>query len=288
MIHVLEHSLLESLKVFVVILVFYILFSFFETKLASLLTKNKKLSPLLGAIFGLIPQCGFPILAADLYIKKHISFGTLLSVFIACSDESLPILISSIKDHKYIILLIVIKFVLAVLVGYIFDLISSKSKQEVHDHHHHCHHQEEVHVGCCNHSINDNKESHLKKHLLHPLIHSLKIFIFIFIINFTLGSLIHFIGEDNLSTFITSSYYLTPLFSTLIGLIPNCVSSVILTNLFILGSIPFGGLLGGLIINSGLGSIYLLKNKESRVDYIKITSILVIISLVIGYLFILF
>jgi len=288
MIHVLEHSLLESLKVFVVILIFYILFSFFETKLASLLTKNKKLSPLLGAIFGLIPQCGFPILAADLYIKKHISFGTLLSVFIACSDESLPILISSIKDHKYIILLIVIKFVLAVLVGYIFDLISSKSKQEARDHHHHCHHQEEVHVGCCNHSINDNKESHLKKHLLHPLIHSLKIFIFIFIINFTLGSLIHFIGEDNLSSFITSSYYLTPLFSTLIGLIPNCVSSVILTNLFILGSIPFGGLLSGLIINSGLGSIYLLKNKESRVDYIKITSILVIISLVIGYLFILF
>ena len=103
MLEVFEHSILDSLRVLVTILIFYILFSFFETKLSAILTKNKKLSPILGAIFGLVPQCGFPILAADLYIKKHISLGTLLSVFIACSDESLPILISSINSLIFII-----------------------------------------------------------------------------------------------------------------------------------------------------------------------------------------
>ena len=286
MLEVFEHSIIDSLKVFITILLFYILFSFFETKLSNLLTKNKKLSPILGAVFGLIPQCGFPILAADLYIKKHISLGTLVSVFIACSDESLPILISSIKDHKYIVFIILIKFVLAVIAGYIIDLISSKSKKEAKEHHAHCHHHEEVHIGCCSHSIDDKEEKGINKHLLHPLIHSLKILIFVFVINFAFEFLIYIFGEDKISSFISSVYYLTPLFSTLIGLIPNCASSVILTDLFILGSIPFAAIVSGLIINSGLGSIYLLKNKESLRDYIKITLILVIISLIVGYLFI--
>ena len=278
------HSLLDSLKIFVVVFLFYIILSFFESKISHVLEKSKKISPLIGSATGLIPQCGVSVIASDLYLKKHITMGTLVAIFISCSDEALPILFSDINLIPSTLLLIAIKFIVGFVVGFTLDLILSNTKKEVKEHHHHCHHEHEVIKGCCHHDINNDHENKWKIHLLHPLLHSLKLLAYIFVITFIFELLIHFIGEENISLFLQSNKFLAPLFTTLLGLIPNCASSVIIADLYILQAIPFGAVLSGLIMNSGLGTIYLLKNKHHRKDTLVIYIILFLVSLISGYI----
>lgn len=283
MLDVFIDSLLDSLIVLGIIFIFYFLLSFFESKLANSLQKNKKISPLLGSVFGIIPQCGFSVVASDLYLKKHITMGTLIAVFISCSDEALPIILSKPDKYLSLIPLILIKVILGFSVGYIVDLIFSSNKKSVEEHYHHCDHHEEVHIGCCHHEIDNKEESKLHQHLIHPLVHSLKIFVYVFIITFAFGTLIYYIGESNITSFLSKSKYFTPLFTTIIGLIPNCASSVIITNLFILDSISFGACLSGLIVNAGLGMFMLLKNKSNLKNALIILAVLVATALISGY-----
>ena len=284
MLDVFIDSLLDSLKIVLVVFIFNIIFSFFEAKLSSLLEKNKKVSPFLGALFGMVPQCGFSIIASDLYLKKHITIGTIIAIFIACNDEALPILFTATDRIWQVILLIVCKFVLGFAVGFLVDCIFSKNKKDVKEHYKHCEHTPEIHHGCCHHEIDNEKESFLHSHILHPLIHSLKIFIYIFVINMLFGALIYFIGEDSIVNFLTQNKYLSPLFAIIIGLIPNCASSVLIANLFVLNALPFGACLSGLIVNAGLGSIYILKSKEHRKDFFIIIGFLIMTALIAGYL----
>lgn len=284
MLDVFIDSLLDSLKVVIIVLLFNILLSFFEAVLAEKLQKNKKVSPLLGAAFGLIPQCGFSIIASDMYLKQHITMGTLLAVFIACSDEALPILLSNPNKLSAVLPLIVIKFILGFLVGFSVDLLMSKAKHAVDEHHNHCSHVKEIHVGCCHHDIDNEKESKISHHLIHPLFHSLKIFGYIFIINFLFGTIIFLVGEDSIVSLLQKSRWFSPLIATMIGLIPNCASSVIITNLFLLDGISFGACLSGLIVNAGLGMIYLLKSKHNQKNTAIIFAILVSTALIAGYI----
>lgn len=284
MLDILLDSLLDSLKVLAVVFFFYIALSFFETKLSLLLERNKKVSPLLGAFFGILPQCGFSVVAADLYLKRHITVGSLLAVFIACSDEALPILLSSGDKLPSVLPLIGLKLCIAIGVGYLVDWIYRGNKEEVHRHHEHCEHEEEIHIGCCQHAIDDREEKPVHRHLIHPLIHTLKIFIYIFFINLAFGLLFYFIGEDAIISFLSSNRFLSPLFTVIIGLIPNCASSVIITDLFLLNGIPFGACLSGLIVNAGLGMMFLLKNREHRKETLVILTVLIATALISGYL----
>lgn len=279
-------SLLDSLKILLIVFIFNLILSFFEAHISSLFEKNKKLSPLFGSLIGLIPQCGFSVLASDLYLKRHITIGTLIAVFISCSDEALPILFTSINKLPYAFLLIGLKFILGFIVGFLVDVIYTNSKKEVHDHQEHCHHHKEIQKGCCHHEINNENEKPLHAHLLHPLIHSLKIFIYVFIITFIFGIILYYIGEENVINFLTNNKYLSPLFSIIIGLIPNCASSVLIANLYILNAIPFSACLSGLMVNAGLGTFLLLKNKGHRKDALIIFGILILASLLAGYGFI--
>lgn len=274
MLDVVLEALLDSLKVLVFSLILYIIFSFFEEKITTLLKKHKRISPILGASVGLIPQCGISVVAADLYIKEHITLGTLFAVFFACSDEALPILFSSSGNILNAILLLALKFIFGFIIGFIIDVILRKSldKKEI----------EDIHIGCCHHEI-DHHDSPIHEHLIHPLLHSLKIFIYVFIVNLIFGSIIYCIGEDKILNFLTQSKWLTPVVCGVVGLIPNCASSVILSELFILNGIPFAALFTGLCTNAGLGSIYLFKNKRSIKDIISIISLLFISSIFLGY-----
>ena len=274
----LTDALLDTLKVFVVVFLIYILFSFIEGKIAKKFEKQSKFSPLIGASIGLIPQCGFSIVSADLYRKKYISMGTLLAVFIACSDEALPVLLSY-PDKLYILIpLLLIKFIIAVIFGYLIDFIYKK--QIIHPTH-----QEEilVHSGCCHHEIEQEKESNLKKHFLHPLIHSLKIGVYVLIVNLLFALLIYFVGENSIKVFLNRNLYLTPVLAGLVGLIPNCASSVILTELYISSALSFGALMSGLICNAGLGLIYLFKDKKNMKNAFLMMFILYMISMISGY-----
>ena len=276
---ILLDSLKDSILVFAFVFLFHVILSFIETPVSNFLIKRKKTSPIFGALFGLIPQCGTSVVGAELYIKKYITVGTLIAVFLSCSDEALLVLLGAWNEKTLMIFpLIGLKLVTGIVFGLLIDLIIRKQKiievdhveeeTECHTHHH------------------ENTPAHA--HLIHPLIHSIKVFIYIFVINLALGTLIGFIGKDNFSNFMTSSRYLAPLFSSIIGLIPNCASSLLITELFVDGHLSFGALFAGLLVNSGLGLMVLLKEKSMIKRTLIIVGICFIIAVGLGYLTCLF
>lgn len=336
---VLLDAFLDTLKLSWVLLIFYILIELVEQKIASKMHSKlkSKYSVAVGSCFGIVPQCGFSVLASDLYSKRQITVGALLAVFIATSDEALPILISSLNQKGVwlkLLMLIGAKLILALIAGYAVDLIihnvqkkkvkieqvaDGNSQNDVgqaveHEHKHEHHHEEEqstltanvfenaneghahdheheheadeeevdIHKGCCGHHIDDEKESDVKKYLVHPLLHTLKILAYIFIINFIMGTLIYFIGAERLAEFMSKSGALQPIIVTLVGLIPNCASSVIITELFLSNTISFGSCLGGLIVNAGLGIAYLFKTNKNFKQNLAITGGLFAFALVIA------
>ena len=272
---VLLDSLLDSLKVLGIAFIFNIVLSFFEGKISKVIGKQNKLSPLVGSASGIIPQCGISVVASDMYIKERITAGTLLAVFFACSDEALPLLFTESSKIIYVIPLLLIKVIFGFILGFTVDLILRKKELKNLD--------DEVHIGCCHHHIDDEEENVYHKHLLHPFVHSLKIFAYVFIINVIFGTIVHFVGENLISNFLDTNTYLSVLLAALIGLIPNCSSSVIITKLFLSGGLNFGALISGLCINAGLGFMYLFKNKKTRIQGLKLLATLFIYSLLIGY-----
>ncbi|MDD7736324.1 MAG: putative manganese transporter [Bacilli bacterium] len=281
---ILVDSLLESLIVLAFVFAIYVLLSFVEVKIAKKISKENKLSPLFGSLFGLVPQCGVSVVASDLYLKEHITMGTLVAIFLSCNDEAIPLLIASHNEKALsVIPLVILKFVIGFIVGFVLDWII-RDRKHVEDHLDHCHHEEEVHVGCCHHHIDDEKENKIKKYLVHPLIHSLKIFAYVFAITFAFSLIIALVGEDNIKGFLQSNKYLSPLFSVIIGLIPNCASSVLISELYVMNGLSFGSLLGGLLMNSGLGLVYLLKSKKNIKNTLLIVGVCFLVSIICSYL----
>ena len=280
--HSIEHALIDTAKVFIVVLLIYFGLSFIEGKIAKKFQKSNKYSPIIGAAIGLIPQCGFSIVASDLYKKKHISVGTLLAVFIACSDEALPILLSSSDKILSVIPLFIVKYVLAISFGYLIDLILKKKTIIIKKHNHH---NTFIHKGCCHHEIEEHEEeSFVKKHIIHPLLHTLKICAYVLVVNIIFELLIYYVGEDNIKEFLNNNIYLTPLLSGLVGLIPNCASSVIISDLYVSDILTFSATLAGLISNAGLGLVFLFKDKNNIKKSILITLTLSLIAIISGYL----
>lgn len=291
MVDVLLDSLIDSLKVLAIAFILYFIISFVEDKIGHLLGKKNRFSPLIGSSLGLIPQCGISVIGANLYLAHHISMGTLIALFISCSDEALPILLISTNAGQLlsILLIIGIKFVLGFLVGFIVDFFMYHKKEEVENHleHEECeHHFENIEMeGCCHHHLGGkNSDSKWQKHLIHPLIHSIKIFIYCFIINMIFGILVYFIGEENISDFLSHFRYFSPVVSSLIGMIPNCASSVLITETYLANGIGLGAAIAGLSINAGLGLIFLFKKKETLKETFTILGILLIVSISAGYI----
>ena len=251
---VLLDALKDSAIVFAFVFVFHLLLSFIEDKLSSFLTKNKKLSPLFGSLFGIIPQCGTSVLAADLYIKKYVTFGTLAAVFLSCSDEAVLVLLTHPSEKTIMVLpLIGSKFVIGFAIGYLVDLLYRKQevikpeedpKDVICEEHHH-------------------KDTKLHKHLIHPLIHSLEIFAYVLVINICLGLIIASVGEENFANFLLSNRYAAPVYAALIGLIPNCASSVVMTEIYMSNMISLGSLMAGLLTGAGVGLLVLFKTTVS-------------------------
>ena len=283
MIDVILDAVYDSIKAFFVIFVVYIILSFVEIKIANKLKKGSKLSPLYGAVVGLIPQCGISVVGADLYSKKHISVGTLMAIFIACSDEAIPLILGGgISKAIAVFPLLLFKLIIGFSVGVIVDLVISN--KDVAQHMESCkHHDIETHTGCCHHHI-DEDDGRFETHIYHPFIHSLKLFAYVLGINVVLGLIVYFIGEDTLSSFLENSKYLSVFYAVIVGLIPNCSSSVILAELFINNSLSFGATLAGLCVNAGLGMVFLFKDKSNIKRNVLILISLISISLIVGYL----
>lgn len=322
--HAVLHALEETIILLPFLFVCYVLIEFIETWTSKKTTKSLnsgKLQVLAGAGIGLIPQCGFGVVATDLYSKKRIRMGALVAIYIATSDEAIPVILSNPDKIGALLPLLLFKFLFAILVGYIvlaFELKLEKSKTEhlshVHNHsdeheipknlvethsietHEHEHNNveeidcgENIHIGCCGHEIEEhecgkmNTKGKLKHYLFHPFLHTLYIFSFILLINIIFNIVVHYVGEEQLANFMMQAKPLTPLFAMIIGLIPNCASSVILTNMYLIGSLPFGALLSGLIVNAGISITLLFKQNKNIKQNLTILGVLLITSLVAGY-----
>ena len=190
-------SLIDSALVFIFVFLIHFLLSFFENRIANFLIKRKKTGPLFGSLFGLIPQCGTSVLGADLYTKKYITMGVIVSVFLSCSDEAFIKLLTSGNPSKMIMVLplIGLKFVIGFVIGYLTDLIFRKQNLTKIEH---IEHQEK-----CEHHHTHNSPIH--EHLIHPLLHSLEIFAYVLVINLALGFIIGFVGEEAFINFLSTN-----------------------------------------------------------------------------------
>ena len=298
--HVLLHSLIDTAKLLPVLFVIYFLIELLEYKNIFKFEKSKllkgKSSPVMGALFGSVPQCGFSVISSELYSKRKISIGALIAVFVATSDEALPLMISNYKAIPSLLLLLAVKIVMAIIIGYFamllyskvfkFEKIEIKSLENNKENHsekeqpdeHKDEHEEHLHA-CCHHDLQDEKFD-----WKHPLIHCLKITLYIFIFNVVFGMIVELVGEDNLISFLGTNHFLQPLLAVIIGLIPNCVSSVVITELYLAGGLTFGSIVAGLSVNAGIGLIVLFKENKNKKENLFIVLSLIIPSLVFGYL----
>ena len=241
-------------------------------KAQNIIKKSGKFGPAIGSLLGIVPQCGFSAAAANFYAGRVISLGTLIAIFLSTSDEMLPILISEAAPISLIGKVILIKFIIGMICGFIIDLFSkfySKEKNMEEEIEHLCEHDH-----CdCEHGV---VKSAIK--------HSLNIFVFIIIVSFILNLLIHFIGEDTISSIFNSNKILGPILASFVGLIPNCASSVILTQLNLSGVIPLSTMISGLLVNAGLGLLVLFRVNNNLKENIFITTLLYVIGVLSGFI----
>ena len=251
---VLPEALLDSLKVFPFLFLMYVLIEFLEHRTNVSRNKNLlrgRLAPLLGASVGLIPQCGFSVMAAKLYDKKFIRTGTVLAVFLATSDEAFILLLSSDAAAAAVAPLIVVKFAVAVGVGYLANaLFRREALSEPAE-------GEEVHGSPCGHDHEHDKP--VRQYLVHPLLHSLEVFAYLLAVNVAFGIAMHY-ASDAVTRFLRGGEWFQPLIAAAVGLIPNCAASVLITQAYIGGCITFGACTAGLCANAGLGFVILFKN----------------------------
>ena len=351
-------ALIDSLKILGVLVVFNVIIALIEPKVSKNVKMRGRLAPLIGVSLSLLPQCGLSVVATDLYKKRHITVGTLIGVYLACSDEALPIFISNPDRALDVLPLIALKFALGLIFGYLINLIWVKSRKtvdhhlshcddqyqirlthcegaelvkneqtveqvedvkiiteapEIHEHNHfdpshpYCIHDthevchcEECEKSECPHIHKDTKDDIVteekpadtqldkwKKYCFKPILHSLEIFAYVLVVNIIFGIIVYFVGEEKFVDFLSTNKYLAPLFAVIVGAIPNCVSSVVLSELYIMGGLGFGATLGGLCMNAGVGFLVLFKDKDK--SHIKgnllILLTMFIISIAVAYLF---
>ena len=264
-------TIFDCLKILPFLFIAFLIIEFFEHKLShkseNTIKKAGKFGPLIGSILGALPQCGFSVLATNLYITRIISLGTLIAIYLSTSDEMLPILIAEKAPLNSILLLVAIKIIIGLVCGFIIDLIIRKEEPKEHFEiceHDHCD---------CEHGI-----------IIPAIKHTLKTLIFIFIITFILNAAFHYIGEDNIKHIFDKTNFFTPFIAGLIGLIPNCGSSIILTELYIAEILPLSSALAGLLANSGVALLVLFKSNPDIKENLKIIGIIYFISVITGLL----
>lgn len=296
------HALKDTLPLLPWILLIYLLIELLESK-ADLTKINRfggKLGPLIGSASGLIPQCGFSIMAAKLYEQKYITVGTLLAIFTATSDEAFIIMLSSGAGAIWVLPMLAVKIVVGICIGYAADLIMKgigrgqvcveipsayesepKTTHEIFIRQYLDDKEVEVKCACGRSHAGD---SAWKKYLLFPLWHAVKVGCFIFLVNFVLTAIIHSVGEEAFAAFMHRNRFVQPFITCAVGLIPNCASSVVLTETFLGGGITFGSCAAGLCANAGMGFVVLLKNTRKWKRNLTLIAVSYAVAVCVGLL----
>jgi hypothetical protein len=285
-----SEALVDTGKLLPFLAIIYVFVGFLEYRCGDRMNRVVQhlgvLGPVIGALLGCVPQCGFSVVAAALYVKRLVSPGTLLAVFLSTSDEAIPVLLSMPDKAGMVGLLIVIKVVIAVVAGAGVDAamrcmrtrasgtaIPDTAFAGI----------VEVHAGCCSHKL-DGRPSKLKALLLHPLFHTLKISAFLLILTVLFNFLIDTAGPERIGVILLNGTIFQPVLASFIGLIPNCFGSVLLAELYAKGSISFGAMVAGLCAGGGLGILVLLKENKDLRNTLFIIGLLLFVSVLAGSL----
>lgn len=304
--HVIEflaHAVKDTLPLLPWILGLYIIIQLLEDKadLRRVQRLGGKLGPLVGAATGLIPQCGFSVMAAKFFEKKYITLGTLLAIFMATSDEAFILMLGSGEGAVWVLPMLAVKIVVGVSVGYLADwglkLVGrgqvcfempqspeNKAPETVREYFMLQYLEEKEVDTNCSCGRTHSGDSAWKNYLLYPLIHTLKVAAFIFLVNFVLTAIIHTVGEETFAAFMNNNRFVQPFIASAIGLIPNCASSVVLTETFLSGAITFGTCAAGLCANAGMGFVVLLRNTRKWKRNLALIGVCYAVSVVIGVL----
>ena len=273
MINSIKDGLFDTLKLLPYLFVAFLLLEFMEHKMSKrsekILSKNKKYGPFVGGLLGSLPQCGFSTMAAQMFSNRVITIGTLIAVFLSTSDEMLPIMISEHVNISIILKIIAFKVFVGIVVGFVIDIFIRNKDSEIQTH---------IHDMCHDDNCSCNKDGVV----LSSIKHSIKIGLFILVFNIFINIIIYYIGEDNLSNLLLNKNIFTYFVSSIIGLIPNCASSVIITKLYLSDFITIGHLLAGLLPGSGLGILLLFKTNKNIRENILVLSIIYFVGVVLG------
>ena len=262
-------TVIDSLKLVPFLFVAFLIIEFTEHKLSKKskkeLEKAGKFGPVIGSFLGIIPQCGFSVLATNLYATRIITLGTLIAIYLSTSDEMLPILLAHGENIGTILQILGIKLIVGIVFGIIIDLFISKKDEKINYHiceHDHCD---------CKHGIFSS-----------ALKHTIKTLVFIFIVTFILNAAFHYLGEEYLREVLSKNNFFTPFIASLIGLIPNCAASVVITELYLNNVISLAPTIAGLLTGSGIALLVLFDVNKNLKENIKIIGLLYCIGVFVG------
>lgn len=259
MLEALEETGIDSLKLLPFLFITYLIMELIEhkagDKTTNVIKKAGKFGPIIGGVLGAVPQCGFSVAAANLYAGRVITIGTAIAIFLSTSDEMLPILISERAPINLIVQILGMKIVIGMLFGLLIDFILRKKSKKVTD--------KNIHSLC------EHEHCHCEEGILKSTLkHTVQIFLYIFVISLAINIILFMIGEEKIANIILELPILGAIISCFIGLVPNCASSVILTEMYLENIIQMGTMIGGLLVNSGLGILILFKvNKDKRENF---------------------
>lgn len=261
-------GLIDTLKVFPFLLISFYIIEILEHKINSnkRLESSGKYGPILGSILGIIPQCGIASIATNLYVTGIITLGTLISVFLSTSDEMIPILLSEKVSIKLILIILGIKLFVGLVSGLLIDLVHPK---KIVTHYEVC---EEEHCHCEEHKF------------ISAFKHTINISLFILVINVLLNVIFNYGLNDYLGGLLLKDSIFSPIITSLIGLIPNCASSIVITKLYLASSISFGSMIAGLLTNSGIALVVLFKTNKNIKENIHIIILTYLIGVIVGIL----
>lgn len=274
--HLFLHIIKDTISIMPFIFIIYLVIEYLEhktnTAISHTLMKAGKMGSVYGALLGSIPQCGFSVIASDMFSRGAITVGTLVAIFIATSDEAVPIILSHPDMASVALKLIGLKIVFGVVFGLLTDIIWNKTHKinvcTVEEEHEHFH-------GNC-----ESCEGGILKSALR---HTLKIFVFVLVANVIFTFLIEAIGEESLADYLLKDSVFQPFVASLIGLIPNCAASVLLAESYLSGVLNFGSLVAGLVSGAGVGMLLLFKRNKNIKENLCILLLLYAIGIACGF-----
>ena len=282
--HVALHSIEDTLYLIPFLFVTYLLMEWIEhrtrEKAEAAVSRAGAAGPIIGAVLGVVPQCGFSAVASTLYAGRVITLGTLFAVFLSTSDEMLPIFIAEQVPVGTIVLVLGVKVVIGMVMGFIVDAalrVAERDRQPLAIHElcerdhcscngdcEACHDNPELAYG------HDEDHEHHHDHSHGSIVksaarHTLQVTVFVFIVTVVLNAVLEVVGEDALASFLGANETLSVFASALVGLIPNCAASVAIAQLYVEGVISSGAMLSGLLVSAGVGLLVLCRaNRHAR------------------------